>query len=170
MSKGPRFVRCSHTHSVVEPSWNPTRVPRPCEREAKGKKNKKTAPCKQMFGSHIVYHTNWILAAHRIFFFFFFFSFPHPNSAFSAFSVVLSSQTTLTLQLGAFFLTDTLKIFFQATVSPLQRCAESGQSELKVSWCQLSWGLPCCPSHLSKSWPASNARLRSSKPQKKVVS
>lgn len=75
MSKGPRFVRCSHTHSVVEPPWNPTRVPRPCVRErergeGEKKKQKKTAPCKQMFGSHIVYHTNWILAAHRIFFFF----------------------------------------------------------------------------------------------------
>lgn len=60
---------------------------------------KKAASCKQMFGSHIVYHTNWTLAAQRIFFFYF----PHPNSAFSAFSVHCPLQTTLTLQLAAFF-------------------------------------------------------------------
>ncbi len=29
---------------------------------------KKAASCKQMFGSHIVYHTNWTLAAQRFFF------------------------------------------------------------------------------------------------------
>lgn len=92
------------------------------ERELRGKK---TACCKQMFGSHIVYCTNWTLAAHRIFFFL---SLPNPNSAFSAFSVHCPLQTTLTLQLGSLsLLKDMLKISF---MSVMQSCAVSHESEL----------------------------------------
>lgn len=95
-------------------------------RESCGKKN--AACCKQILGSHISYHTNWTLAAQRIFFFFS-----------SKFKLCIFSSVHLrphsSLQLGP--------SFNRHVKQPALWCSAARHqhtSELLVSPCQLSSG------------------------------